>query len=125
MGFDIEFKPASDFRKEMLDVLNDLQQSLQAAFEANGSTTKAEIIRGFVTNYGQEYRLQIRSESSKIPHDYVLLRVHIPRDPIARMDAEGELTEISSAEELRTELNAFISKPETQELITEMKDEGL
>ena len=114
--FDILTKTTSgpDLRKPVLDVLDEFCRGVAQYWQG-----RIECVRvpGYPTNYGQEYRIVIRSNGTGYEH--TLLRAYVPVSgrPIKIDTYDYELVEYADANALKTGLELLLAKPETQDAI--------
>jgi hypothetical protein len=107
-------KPAPGAAAPVLEVLDEF---CTAIHEYSKDRVKCLRVPGFVTNYGQEYRIILMPAGSKFEH--ILLRAHVPAEGFpVRLDLYDEdLLVCNGLPTLRRRLKEFLQRSNTKEVI--------
>jgi hypothetical protein len=94
--------PAIALLREMADAITQFQQGV-----------KCDVVPGFKTNMGQEYRVVI--SSSATGYEHTLLRAYLPLNGFpAKLDLyDFSMIDVADAPQLEAVLKDFLQKPET------------
>jgi hypothetical protein len=104
----------ADLRKPAVDVLEEFCKGIEQFWSGK---LECGLVPGYPTNYGQEYRVVIKSVRSGYEH--TLLRAYIPATGRQmKLDFyDYEMTECPDAGALKDALELFLAKPETRDAI--------
>lgn len=114
--FDIlnKAKSPADLRKPALDVLDEFCGGIEQYWKGK---LRCQVVIGYPTNYGQEYRIVITSVATGYEH--TLLRAYIPSNGHQmKLDFyDYEMTDCPDASALKAALEVFLAKPETRDAL--------
>lgn len=99
---------------QVMGVLNDFCKDVEEV--TNGKVT-CVLKPGFVTGFGQEWRVTAYSVAKKI--DHILFRAYVPVDGVpTRLDFyEEQMTECATADDVKQALQTFAQNPVATETL--------
>jgi len=107
-------QPPADERQPALDLLDQFCAAIQQKWAGR---IECRRVTGYPTNYGQEYRVVIRS--MRTGYEHTLLRAYIPANARGmKLDLyDYTMLDCPDVPALEAALAMFLAKPETQDAI--------
>jgi hypothetical protein len=110
----LQSTPKPKAYSDVIGLLNDFCRDVKEV--TNGQVTCA-LVPGFVTGFGQEWKVTAHSVQKNI--DHILFRAYVPADGVpTRLDFyEDQMTECATPDEVKRALQSFARGPVAEETL--------